>query len=191
MTPDAVRPGRRAVPELGPLCADGDHDHCPHEYGSGGHVALRRRPVVQQHSVLCLCHCHHACPLFGRDEVNKDEWERRCACPAAATEMVLQRDRRAELEQRQEEARAETALVQAELRLGPGSSAESIRTDVLAALDKHGLTWHEQRIDQFVALRAAASSSGPKALVALRVTGVALRPYRELWRMLREHHESE
>jgi hypothetical protein len=81
---------------------------------------------------------------------------------------------------------AELALVKADVRVGPGNSAESIRADLAASLDRHEFVWEQKRIDHLVAVWTAASSTGPAPLVAARVLREHFRPLVEIGRQLRD-----
>ena len=158
-------------------CADGTHADCPHAWGAGGHLTLRK-PYFHPQVGLCPCTCHDACPLAGKKTVDEDKWQERCTCPAAAEEGSRKAATREKMQQRRGAADAEIALVQPDVHVGPGNTPESIRAELLSSLD-------QRRIDRVVALWGAASSRGPAPVVAVRVLREHFRPLVEIGRMLR------
>ncbi len=73
-------------------CGRGMHAGCPHIFGAGGGLNLRRlRPEFGVG--LCPCDCHAPCPLPDREKlagwlvtVPARTWLESCTCPGAAAE---------------------------------------------------------------------------------------------------------
>lgn len=79
-------PNPRADDDRAPACVLGDHENCPHLYGYGGALNLRR-PHFEASALLCTCDCHSPCPLTGkRALVGEQTWHEACTCPGAEDE---------------------------------------------------------------------------------------------------------
>src|SRR5436190_205772 len=113
-------------------CEAGDHNECPHKYGSGLHF-FRRGPK-REVAILCSCGCHSSCAIAGSGEVPKEQWANACTCPGSSamreTEARVQRD----IDARQ----ARLDEVFRDVEIGRGKSPEEIQREILAAYETHG-----------------------------------------------------
>jgi hypothetical protein len=119
--------------------------------------------------VLCGCTCHAHCALAAEEYVLESAWAERCSCPGVAAEVA----RRAARQRERAERRDATRAVLAQARPEPGTSRETIRANVLQALEERGMTWTPGQIDATVVTLGAGT--GRRALAVPRiVAGLAL-----------------
>ena len=170
-----------ALPRLSPHCRDETHLSCPHAWASGVKLARRNRG---SHEVMCICECHSACPVFGRESVSDEDWLSGCTCPGATSRKEIHVQVREESEQRKvlrKEAMAEVVA------LDP-KSREEILQAFEAAYQRRGLELTEIEKQTLPDTIEVSRMSGPRRDVqGLKLLGrLGTSVVREIRRILAE-----
>jgi hypothetical protein len=137
---------------ISPLCEEGDHADCGHEF------ATAWLPFRGSRAVLCLCDCHTGCPVAGRREVPEDVWFAKCICPGSDG----RRDAKHRTAAIIDEQRDRQHEVMQGIELGRGKSDVEIKTLILDAYAARGweppsdLAW----VSRFIAAATARRRRG-------------------------------
>ena len=158
------------MPPTSGQCLKAEHDTCGHRplgiQGENTGIKGRRWEITV---VLCACMCHADCAMAAAESVPESEWAERCSCPGVAAEVQRRAARQRDRAERRDEIRA----VLAEARPDPGAPRETIRANLVRALEERDMTWTPERIDATIVTLTAGA--GHKALAVPRiVAGLAL-----------------
>lgn len=168
------------VPRMSPACVKGDHEDCAHWAALGMEGLFSSGGVSKERTIwLCVCPSHAGCPLHGRESTPESTWRSTCTCPAAPAERARFDQVRARVEQRRVTRAArkeEDHEVLGDVTIGPGATRDSIRSELMASLARHNVTWNAGKVETVV--DTLASTTGNRWLVAPRAVVALGRAFR-------------